>query len=174
MKRWFLIILTILTVGCFRDYSGYEKYNEPQISQYQSQNMLVFEIEGSPDVTAGIAISELYNSFYNIKNEYSLKSNPPYARWITPYETPKDEWIGKYALPLNEKVKSLPEKLNTDFPHLAFEKWEGGDYAELLHSGKYEDIHITTKQLEKFIPKNGYVIIGFYEEIYIKGPGLFF
>ena len=159
--------------GCFKDYSEYDKFNEPQISYYSSQNMLVYEIEGTPNVTAGIAISELYKSFYKIKNEYSLKSNPPHVRSMPAYDIPKDKWIGKYALPRNKNVTSLLEELKDSF-FLRFEKWEGSDYLELLHVGKYENINLTSNKLENYISKNGYVINGFHEEIYIKGPGMFF
>jgi len=174
MRQFYLVILTGLFIGCFKDYSKYDKFNEPQISSYPDNNMLVCEIEGDPNETAGTAISILYKSFYKIKNEFNLESHPPQAKWITPYEIPKNKWIGKYALPLNKKVTKLPENLTNDDSNLVLEIWEGGDYAELLHIGKYEDINITSGLLEEFVLKSGYVINGYHEEIYIKGPGMFF
>ena len=45
---------------------------------------------------------------------------------------------------------------------------------ELLHIGKYENINLTSNQLENYKSKNGYVINRFHEEIYIKGRCMFF
>ena len=63
MRRFYLVILIGLFIGCFKDYSKYDKYNEPQISSYPENNMLVCEIEGDPNQDAGIAISILYKSY---------------------------------------------------------------------------------------------------------------
>jgi len=174
MKFKRLLILAFLFSGCFKHLPSYDEFIKPSISHYPCQNMLVYEIEGDPDKTAEFAISKLYKSFYKIKHKYSLKTNPPRARWITPYEMPKEKWIGKYALELNKNIDSLPVFFKDEFPFLTLEEWCGEVFAEILHTGKYNQINNTVKSLEKFISQSGYIINGYHEEIYIKGPGFFF
>lgn len=174
MKTFFLILVISFFSSCFNDYTIYDKFLKPSITNYKSKNMLVYKIKGNPNETAKIAISQLYKSFYKIKRKYKLNSSPPHAKWITAYELPKDDWIGKFAIELNDSINSLPDFIEAEFPFLTIERWREEDYSEVLHVGNYNSINITSKKLKTFISQAGYVIDGFHEEIYIKGPGIFF
>ncbi|MBC8196889.1 MAG: hypothetical protein H8E60_03280 [Candidatus Marinimicrobia bacterium] len=105
-----IFISLLILIGCEKNYSSYDKFSEPSINNYSDEMMLVFEIKGDPNETAGIAFSILYKAFYSIKREYGLENNPPLARWITSIELPREQWIGQYAIKLNQKVKSLPDE----------------------------------------------------------------
>ena len=98
-----------------------------------------------------------------------MRISPPRARWPISTDVSMDEWIGIYALPLNIDIESIPvsEKIS---PNARIEEWYGGEVAEILHIGAYEDETPTIVKLTTLIDEQGYEITSLHEEEYLKGP----
>jgi len=97
----------------------------------------------------------------------------PRARWPKPADTPKDQWLGIYGMPVAESVIEIPDEILSKYPELKLETWEYGEVAEILHIGSYATENPTVEKLHQFITESGYEIVGPHEEEYLKGPGMF-
>ena len=97
----------------------------------------------------------------------------PRTRWPKPFDTPIEEWIGLYGVPIPDIVEKLPEEEMKDYK-IKIDTWKYGEVAEILHIGEYNDEIPTIEKLKEFVKSKGYKIIGAHEENYIKGPGMFF
>ncbi len=110
-----LIIITILFIitNCSTlDLKQFESLKEPRISQKNPMKMLVYELEGDPNETAGKAYSTLFKVGYKLKNaREGVEKEPPRARWPKSFETPRSQWIGQFALPINSSISSLPSEV---------------------------------------------------------------
>lgn len=151
----------------------YEPLKSPRITAKQAQKVLTIEITGDPDKTAGIAFGRLFKTKYKLKND-SLKESWPKARWPKSFETPRNEYLGIFAVPVSNEVNSLPEGMNNPDPKVTLTTWEYGEVAEILHIGSYDEENPTINKLKKFIETSGYEISGMHEEEYLKGPGMLF
>jgi hypothetical protein len=173
-----LVIIVGITVYFFLkgpDVSRYEYLKEPQISEKPDQLMLVVEAKGDPNVVGGKAFSLLFKTYYALKDNAKSFSIAPRARW--PHiiaTTPKDQWLGRYALPVSPTAK-FPDKFKVAEPGLkvALVTWKYGPVAEILHIGPYSAETPTIERLRNFIKAKGYRISGEHEEDYIKGPSMF-
>jgi hypothetical protein len=166
--------ITIFMIGCGPDLSHYDILLKPQIVNKSAQKMLIYEIKGDPNKTAGIAIGALYSAFYKLKKDYEMNSYAPIARWPITADTPRDEWIGIFGLPISDSVTELPDDILEKYPQLKIDNWEYGKVAEILHIGSYSTEHANIVKLINFIENSGYEIAGAHEEEYLKGPGMFF
>jgi hypothetical protein len=86
----------------------------------------------------------------------------------------KSTWVGRYALPVPDTVPSLPVIDAEHGLRVNLVDWEYGQVAEILHIGPYAKEMPTIEKLHRFIKERGYGIIGYHEEEYVKGPGMFF
>jgi hypothetical protein len=153
------------------DLSAYESLREPRISMMASQNMLVVELKGDPNVVGGRAFGALFKTYYQLKGVPKGGSPPaPKARWPLPLDTPKGEWVGIYGMPIPATVEALPAKAD---PLVKIGTWDYGTVAEILHVGLYSEEVPTVGRLMAFIAQNGYQVIGEHEEEYLRGPGMF-
>jgi hypothetical protein len=145
---------------------------KPRIIPKPDTKALVVEATGDPNTTVGPAFSLLFKSWFAIKDRPKGKNMPaPRARWPRHFETPRDEWIGIYAIPLSSKViapVNLPSKNGLS---VEVRDWQYGEVAEALHVGPYASEDTTVAKLKKFITEQGYEICGAHEEEYLKGPG---
>ncbi len=174
MKTILAFILVLFTlIGCSNKFEEYEYLLEPQISEKAPQKMLVYEAEGDPNETVGNAFGALISTFYKLKRTHDMEMTAPRARWPKPADTPKDEWLGIYAIPVAETVTEVPADILEEHPELKLETWEYGAVAEILHIGPYATEKPTVDKLHQFITDNGYEIVGPHEEEYLKGPGMF-
>lgn len=98
----------------------------------------------------------------------------PRARWPRPADTPREKWIGRYALPIAGTVTTVPTVVADGGLQVRLETWEYGDVAEILHVGRYSDEEADIGRLHSFIASSGYSMIGDHEEEYVRGPGVFF
>ncbi len=164
-----LIILTTicLTTSCGPDLAQFENLKTPKISNKPNHKMIVVEVSGDPNKTGGKAIQSLFKTFFKINN---VKMSAPRARCPKGLDTKKDEWIGKWGLPIPENIEKLPAGSPED---VKIQTWEYGEVAEILHIGSYSSEIPTIESLKKFINDNGYTISGDHEEEYLKGPGMF-
>jgi hypothetical protein len=164
--------MLVFVLGCFGpDLKKYEHLKDPQISTAPRQRMITVHIKGDPNVTAGSAAGVLYKNYYKVTKTFGP---PPAlrARWPKNFDTPKEEFIGIYGLPIPENVESLPEQDKGTNLNLKIEYWEYGQVAEILHVGPYSEETPTIERLKKFIDDSGYKIVGAHEEEYLKGPGM--
>jgi hypothetical protein len=168
MKVAFIILLLAASAMLARaqmgvqDLSRYDVLKDPAISAKPAAKMLVVEAKGDPAVASGPAFGLLFKVFFRIPG---ARMAPPRARWAFGPETPKDQWVGYYALPVPDAATLPP---GSEGAKIAV--WDYGDVAEILHAGAYADETPTIEKLQKFIADNGYVIAGPHEEEYIRGP----
>ena len=149
---------------------------QPQVCTMADQKVLVVETKGDPTSVGGEAFGLLFKTYFKLKGVPKGPRQPaPRARWPLALDTPRDQWIGRYAMPVPDGVDSLPGQMkSTSGPHAELAKWEYGEVAEILHVGPYSREEATIRRLTDFIKEGGYVIVGEHEEEYIKGPGAFF
>lgn len=167
-------ILTSFLIGCMPspDLSIYQSLKEPKISTKPSINAMVIEITGEPGKTSGEAFGRLFKMKFKLNND-NLKEAFPRARWPKPFETPKNEYVGIFALPVSNEVTSIPPNVDNPEPKIQLQNWQYGEVAEILHIGAYDKEAPTVEKLKSFIAANGYEISGAHEEEYLKGPGMF-
>jgi hypothetical protein len=167
-----VIIIFLFFTSRGRNLGKYGYLKEPGIHTMPRQKMIVVEIQGDPNVVGKKAFSALYRTIYKLEREVKgLKVAAPRARWPKPFDTPKNEWIGRYGLPIPETVETLPAQKKAE---VKIEYWEYGEVAEILHIGPYSEEAPTIERLYQFIKDKGYKIVGVHEEEYLKGPGMFF
>jgi hypothetical protein len=145
-----------------QDLSKYDVLKEPRISSLPATKVLVVEAKGDPNVASQQGFGLLFKVFFSIPG---ARMAPPRARWVFGPETPKDQWIGYYALPVPGSA-TVP----AGSEGAKIEVWQYGDVAEILHVGSYADETPTIQKLQKFIADRGYAIAGPHEEEYLRGP----
>lgn len=185
MKRKFIIIAGVLAVviigivAVLFKMSNYgpsfdevKHLTRPRIITKPDTRAFVVEATGDPKSTVGPAFSLLFKTWFSLKDRPKGSSmSVPRARWPKHFTTPRDEWIGIFALPLPltiEPPADLPSKNNLS---VELRDWKYGEVAEILHVGSYTSEDTTIVKLEKFIDAEGYEICGAHEEEYLKGPG---
>ncbi len=174
MKSKLLLFLAIIfLMGCSKKFEEYEYLLDPQISEKAPQKMLVYEAVGDPNETVGNAFGALFSTFFKMKKDHDMDMSAPRARWPKSLDTPKDQWLGIYAMPVAETVMEIPAKISEEHPQLKLETWEYGEVAEILHIGSYASENPTVEKLHEYIVSQGYEISGPHEEEYLKGPGMF-
>lgn len=152
----------------------FEHLKEPRINVKSPQKMIVVKATGDPKTAGKKAFKKLFGLYYKLKGVKKSKPVAPIARWPKSFDTPRDEWIGIYAMPIPESVKNLPEQKQQDELEVEIQIWQYGEVAEILHIGSYSSETPTIERLYKFVEQSGYIIAGDHEEEYLKGPGMFF
>jgi hypothetical protein len=148
---------------------------EPRITTLPSQKMLVVEAKGDPTLMGGEAFSLLFKTYFKLKGVPKGPKQPaPRARWPLSVNTPKEQWVGRYGMPVPEGV-ALPADVAASPSGLQAHvvTWEYGQVAEILHVGAYDNEEPTIRKLLQFVKDNGFQAMGEHEEEYLKGPGLF-
>ncbi|MEM7184425.1 MAG: GyrI-like domain-containing protein [Spirochaetota bacterium] len=154
--------------------SKYEVLKQPRISKISPQKVYVTKLKGEPERTAGKAFGRLYRLSYKLDEERSAVPVPfPRARWLSPLSKPQKEWEAEFAVPASLAAKPVPTD-DIEEPKAKLVTWKYGFTAEILHVGSYEAEAPTIKKLKEFITAQGYEISGYHEEVYLKGPGMFF
>jgi hypothetical protein len=153
----------------------FEYLRDAQVRILPDRKVVQVEARGTPQAVAGQAIGLLFKTYFKLPGVPKGPRQPaPCARWPLPLDTPKDQWVGRYAMPVPESVTSLPSQ-ETGASGLRAEltTWEYGSVAEILHVGPYDREEPTVAKLTEFIKDCGYEIVGEHEEEYLKGPGMF-
>lgn len=148
---------------------------EPRIATLPGQRVLVVEAKGDPTVVGGEAFGLLFKTYFKLKGVPKGPKQPaPRARWPLSLNTAKEQWVGRYAMPVPEDA-TLPSGAEASPSGLQAQvtTWEYGQVAEILHVGPYGDEEPTIRKLLQFIKNSGYAITGEHEEEYLKGPGVF-
>jgi len=154
------------------DLSAYAFLKEPRIAKLPDQRMLEVRVTGDPTTAGKDAFGQLFKVFYALKRKTGgLEMAAPRARWPKSFDTPRNEWVGIYGLPISQTITALPDQDAAIKAVIA--TWEYGEVAEILHVGSYATETTTIRKLHAFIEQQGYEISGPHEEEYLKGPGMF-
>ncbi len=127
----------------------------PQLRELPDQHMAVLESFGDPAEVAPDVVPRLYAA--------ARTPAPLRARWPNAQLAPKDEWIGRWALPIADGVTELEGALVED--------WEYGQVVEIVHEGPYETEHESVAKLQAFAAEQGLELVGPHEEEYLTPPG---
>lgn len=153
------------------DLSKYQHLKDPQISQKADQKMLQVEAIGDPNTIGMKTFAMLFKAYYqNVKAKGMVA---PLARWLKPFDTPVNQWVGQYGLPVPETLVKLENTPQQPGYEVSLTVWQYGEVAEILHIGPYSTEGATIEKLKSFIAASGYQIAGPHEEEYLKGPGMF-
>jgi effector-binding domain-containing protein len=174
-----VVVVLLLAVTAFfmmqgPDLSAYEKFREPVVLDMPAQKMVVVEANGTPEVAAANGLAVLFKTYFKLPDVPKGSAMPaPRARWPKPLETPPEQWLGIFAMPVPESVTALPtiEPTAGLSPKLA--TWDYGDVAQILYVGPYDKEAPTVERLRAFIKAEGYEVVGAHEEEYLRGPGMF-
>lgn len=165
----------LLLTGCGPDLSEYQQYREPTYLELPPQQMLVAEVDGPPSEASKQAFSTLFDGYYSLDHrDEGVKESAPRARWILSKEDPSKVISGRFAIPVSAKITALPEDFARRNPPLSLETWNYSTVAMILHTGPYNKERPTIERLLQFIADRKLTITGLHEEIYLKGPGMFF
>ena len=156
------------------DASQFAHLREPRLTRMHDQRMLVVEAAGDPNVVGASAFKLLFSTYFKLEGVSRIGRPPaPRGRWQRPQDTPKDQWLGQYALPLSTSV-AMPLAESTGPLRTVITTWAYGDVAEILHVGPYSAEQPDIERLLDFINSTGYHVVGDHEEEYVKGPGMMF
>lgn len=177
-----LVIIVAAAVGALVafnqppfDPAVFEPLLTPAIKIKPDQRVIEVTVAGNPNNTAGGAIGLLYSTLYAVRGENeNVEMAPPRARWPLGADTPKEQWVGRFAVPVPGAVETLPEANTSETARVQLTTWKYGETAEILHIGPYDAEKPTIEKLEQYIAAQGYVIAGDHEEEYLRGPGWFF
>lgn len=172
------LIVVVLVAAYFLtrgpDLSAYEKFRDPAMLTMGAERMLVVERKGAPDKVAGEAFGTLFKAYFKLDHVPKGPRMPaPRARWNGVLDTPADQWVGLYGLPVPQEAAGLLSPESGNVSSARFETWEYGEIAQILHVGRYDKETPTIQRLVSFIKDRGYMIIGAHEEEYLRGPGTF-
>jgi hypothetical protein len=166
--RIFPFLASLLLYACGPDLKILETLKNPGISYKPSQKMLVMAVQGDPDSKTK-DVGKLFQTYYKLQFK-GKKMAAPRARWPKLFNTPRNEWVGCWAMPIGEEVTALPG----DTPsNIGIEIWDYGQVAEILHIGPYSTEMPDIEKLHSFISNSGFVIVSPHEEEYVIGPGIF-
>ena len=94
-------------------------------------------------MVAGAAFKLLFKTYFTLQGVSRAGPQPaPRARWTFSVETPRNEWRGRYALPVPEAVSDLPEKSAGPMP-VAITTWR--------HRRCGRDSHVVSSVLNSLI-----------------------
>jgi effector-binding domain-containing protein len=150
----------------------YEFLKQPRITTLPAQRMLVVTAQGDPNAVASKAFGLLFKTYFKISGVPKSLHLAPRARWAGDMRV-KSSWTGYYAMPVPDQTASLPDITPEPGCKVELTTWEYGDVAEILHIGPYAEETPAIEKLRQFLKQKGYAIIGYHEEEYLKGPGLF-
>jgi effector-binding domain-containing protein len=156
------------------DLTAYERFRDPTLLTMPTQQVLAVEFHGNTETEGGQAMAALFDCYFRLDG---VKTGPqipaPLGRWPLDVDTPKEQWVGRFALPVPDNVGPIPADLATKYPTARLETWEYGEVAQVLHVGPYTAEAPTIDRLHQFIQLQGYGIVGEHEEEYLRGPGMF-
>jgi len=175
-----VVVVVVLTAAFLFGVSGpspaqFGYLKEPQVRILPDLKVLQVQAKGEPGTVGSQAFGLLFRTYFSLKGVPKGPQQPaPRARWPLALDTPKDQWIGRYAMPVPDSIQSLPGQGDGESGlRVELTTWEYGDVAEILHVGPYDREEPTIAKLTEFIKDCRYEIVGEHEEEYLKGPGMF-
>jgi hypothetical protein len=148
---------------------------EPRIVTMPDQRVVGVETKGDPTAVGGEAFGLLFKTYYKLKGVPKGPKQPaPRARWPLSLDTPKEQWVGRYAMPVPDSVQSLGSvETSASGMRAQLATWQYGQVAEILHVGPYGDEEPTIRKLLDFVKAKGFTTFGEHEEEYLRGPTVF-
>jgi hypothetical protein len=145
---------------------------EPWIVERSPRRVAVLRTTGDPTAAARRAVPALYRSVYALKMRRKregrdFRVEPLRARWPNADGTPREEWVGLWALPVPDDVDALPGQEDG----IELQTWEYGPTAEIEHAGPYSTEGPTLLRLHRAVEELGYEQAGPHEEEYLTRPG---
>jgi hypothetical protein len=147
---------------------------KPALVEMPAQTMAVVRSVGDPNVVGAQVFPALFGSVFTLKFKIlkprgvEFKVGAPRARWPLLYDTPREEWVGLWGIPVPDDVDELPQTMSD--VAVGVETWQYGTMAHVLHLGPYADEESTVARLREFIAESGYEIAGAHEEEYLSRP----
>ena len=156
------------------DLSSYERFREPALLSMPSQKVLLVEATGVPAKASEQAFGALMSTYFKLPEVPRGPGMPaPRARWPKDLDTPPEQWLGLFAMPVPDSVTTVPSGDSPNQPQPRLATWEYGQVAQILHVGPYGNEAPTVERLRAFIRAQGLEISGHHEEEYLRGPGMF-
>lgn len=143
-----------------------KKRFEPHIYTLSASRVLAAKIQGDPDITRDTAGVTLFSAGRILKLSPSYMA-ARHLHWNQRENVPLQDWIIDFSRMVPETAVGFGGIENPEKAGLYYERREKTEVAEILHSGRYENIPDSLKILRGFITKKGYQINGFYEEVYL-------
>jgi hypothetical protein len=163
---------TVLWLRSGPDASQFADLKDPRFTRLPDERMLVVEATGDPNVVGARAFKQLFSTYYTLDGVSRRQRPPaPRARWPKAAETPRQQWIGYYALPAPSGA-ALPSSATGGELPTSIRTWTYGDVAEVLHVGPYSTEEPDINRLHAFATSKGYRVVGDHEEEYVRGPGM--
>jgi len=163
--------LAVPAKGQQPDPSDFDYLREPRITTRPAERVLVVRAVGDPNVVGPQAFGLLFQLYYTSPLTPKAPPGPTVkARWPSPEGTPREEWVGLYALPVPEAMAEPPPHQAPPGIEATVTEWEYGEIAEVLHVGPYSREQPTLDRLRAFAMDAGYEVLEGHEEEYILGP----
>ena len=149
---------------------------KPALVEMPAQTMAVVRSVGDPNAVGAQVFPALFGCVFTLKFKVlkprgiEFKVGPPRARWPLPLETPRDEWVGLWGIPVPDDIGSDELPQTVPGVPVALETWEYGTMAHILHLGPYADEPATVARLHAFLAESCYEIAGPHEEEYLTQP----
>ena len=147
---------------------------KPSIVEMPAQRMAAVRSVGDPNEVGAQVFPALFGAVYTLKFKVlkprgvEFKVSAPRARWPLALDTPREQWVGLWGIPVPDDTDELPQTV-ADVP-VTLETWEYGTVAHILHLGPYADEAATVARLHTFLAESGYEIAGPHEEEYLTQP----
>lgn len=152
------------------DVSGFDDIREPRITTREAETVLEVRAVGDPTEVGIAAFGLLFQLYYSSPSTPKGPMPPVVrARWPSPEGTPRDQWVGLYALPAPDQMEVPPHQAPPGIEAVVT-TWEYEDIVEVLYVGPYDREQPTLDALREFAVSNGYEVIEGHEEEYIRGP----
>jgi hypothetical protein len=149
----------------------FQDLREPRIARMADQPVIEVRAQGDPRVAGGRAFGFAFQLYYSIpETPKPGLLGAPRARWPVTFDTPREQWLGVYAVPVPATVTALPPHQAPEGLSVALTTWEYGDVAEILHVGPYDAEELTIERLMAFVRTQDYEVAGDHEEEYLRGP----
>lgn len=152
----------------------------PEKVTLPDRTMLVTTSVGDPNKVGDEVFSRLYGTAYGTKFKvYKPKGlavtfGKLSALWPDAHLKPKDEWIGIWAVPVPDFYKDEDLIQKDPGSPVKVEIWQGGQYAQILHKGPYNEEGPTVAKLHEYIGKELGIemadVPGTHEEEYLTSP----
>ena len=148
----------------------------PMISKLPDRKVISVSSVGDPNIVMEPYMKALYGAAYWAKMKvYKPKGvvmplGKLAARWPDAHLKPKDKWTGIWGVAVPDYVTDKDLTQKDPKIKATVEVWKGGEYAEILHLGKYTEEGPTIEKLHEFVKESGYKLAGPHEEEYLTKP----
>ena len=148
----------------------------PIITKIKDRKVISVTSVGDPNLVMEPYMKALYGAAYHAKMKvYKPKGvvmplGKLAARWPDAHLKPKDKWTGIWGVAVPDYVSEKDLTQKDPKIKVTVEIWPGGEYAEILHLGKYTEEEPTIKKLHGFVKESGYELASPHEEEYLTKP----